>query len=148
MPLRTCLYPGCGSLVTSGYCEKHKNRVRYCAHPGCSTKVSGKSYCAVHDPNNRHDLHRGSASARGYDRSWERVRNSYRAMHPVCERCEAYGTVAAGSLVHHIVPLPEGVRLDFNNLMTLCRACHGILHRELEFSKEKYGREIDFIKNA
>lgn len=145
MPLKTCLYPGCANLVKNGYCDKHKNRERFCSYPGCNIKVKGKAYCSKHDPNNRYDLHRGSASKRGYDRDWEKVRDSYRAQHPICERCFAYDRTKAENLVHHIEPLPDGDRLDFDNLMSLCSACHRTLHRMLENDPQKYKKEIEFI---
>lgn len=148
MPYKTCLYPGCGNLVKNGYCEKHKNREKYCAYPGCGVKVTGKSYCTKHDPDNRYDLHRGSASERGYDRRWEKVRDSYRASHPICERCYAYDRATSENLVHHITPLPEGDRLSFDNLMSLCKNCHRALHRLYETDNKKYWKEIEFIKTC
>lgn len=147
MPFKTCLYPGCSRLVKAGYCEKHKMREKYCAYPGCSEKVQGKSYCAKHDPNNRYDLHRGSAADRGYGRKWEKVRAAYMSRYPICERCKAIlNRVTSAFLVHHVTPLPEGELLDFDNMMSVCRNCHRSLHKLLEFSPENYKKEIARIR--
>jgi len=49
----------------------------------------------------------------------------------ICERCGGIGEI-----VHHIVPLTEKtvnnpiMSLSADNLMLLCRDCHGIVHRE------------------
>ncbi|MBL1219128.1 MAG: HNH endonuclease, partial [Planctomycetes bacterium] len=68
---------------------------------------------------------RPSAAARGYDRTWRRLRRMYLARHPLCEHCLRYDDVTPATEVDHIVSLRDGgERLDVNNLQSLCRACH------------------------
>jgi len=67
-----------------------------------------------------HDERRGSARERGYDYRWEKVRDWYRASHPLCEVCGR-----PMDHVDHIVPLRDGgERLDPDNLQSLCKPCH------------------------
>ncbi|NOG53131.1 MAG: HNH endonuclease [Planctomycetes bacterium] len=73
-------------------------------------------------PPTRHDP---AAAARGYDRTWRRLRRMYLARHPLCEHCLRYDDVTPATEVDHIVSLRDGgERLDVNNLQSLCRACH------------------------
>lgn len=144
---RPCLYAGCPSLVERGYCEKHRNRKRYCAAGGCPEIVQGKAYCDKHDPKlkknrnpekvresyRKHDRKRGSASERGYDAKWNRLSKAYLGKHPLCEHCEKRGILRTASLVHHVKPLRQGgERLNTNNLVALCRQCHEAEHKRLD----------------
>lgn len=74
----------------------------------------------------RYDAERGSASARGYDRRWERFRAWVLATWPLCRDCEAAGRVTASNEVHHIAKLRErpDLRLDPDNVLALCKPCH------------------------
>lgn len=123
---RFCLYPGCSAIVAGGYCDKHLTRQRYCLYPGCNQIVTDSNWCADHQPQRRHDERRGSAAARGYDRRWQTVRAAYMAQYPLCGRCQMRGLVKQADMVHHIVAIADGgARLDFDNLISLCWACHG-----------------------
>lgn len=125
-PKRFCAFPGCGVLVTTGYCDLHKTRQRYCKQPGCSVIVTDSGWCADHQPQRQHDQRRGPAAARGYDRHWQTVRAAYIAQFPLCGRCQALGLVRQADMVHHIVAIRDGGdRLAYNNLLSLCWACHG-----------------------
>jgi 5-methylcytosine-specific restriction enzyme A len=103
--------------------------LHFCGHVGCRT-LTADSYCAEHAP--LHEVredHRDSASARGYDSLWHKVRNRYIASHPLCERCGERGLTVVASVVHHKVPLDQGgARFDQTNLMALCRDCHEQIH--------------------
>lgn len=126
MPMRFCLYPGCPALVNGGYCDKHKARQRYCKQPGCGQIVTDSNWCADHQPAKQHDIRRGSAASRGYDRDWSRVQAAYRKKYPLCGRCQALGIVKQSDMVHHIVAITDGgPRLAFDNLLSLCWQCHG-----------------------
>lgn len=73
---------------------------------------------------------RQSASARGYDHNWNKLRAWKLNKDPVCHLCDIKGLVTAADTVHHIKPVethPE-LRLDPENLMSLCRECHETLH--------------------
>lgn len=100
MPWRSkavCSEPGCNTLTRHGKCEKHARRP---------------------DP-------RPSASERGYDARWHRLRAAYVAQHPVCEiREKCNGDPVAE--VDHIIPISRArhLRLDWDNLQSACKACH------------------------
>ena len=69
---------------------------------------------------------RGSASARGYDRTWQRLRLVVLAEEPLCRFCQLRGVLTAAAVVDHIVPIrvrPD-LRLERSNLRALCEACH------------------------
>jgi len=95
--------------------------------PNCAEE--GKSYCKEHarvippyDP-------RPNASQRGYDWRWQKLRKMYLKHNPLCERCRGLGRVTLADTVHHKKPVedyPE-LRLDWDNLESLCRDCHEIV---------------------
>lgn len=68
--------------------------------------------------------------------AWVRCRKGYLAkVGGLCERCAAKGLVVPAEIVHHKTPLtalnihrPE-IALNYDNLMALCRDCHGAVHR-------------------
>ena len=81
----------------------------------------------------QYDTWRGSSSARGYDRDWQKVRAAVLADEPLCRACMAQGRVTEATEVHHTRPLREhpNSRLDRATLMPLCKPCHsGITVRE------------------
>jgi 5-methylcytosine-specific restriction endonuclease McrA len=117
-------------------CEKHANRERYCATPGCPNKITSGRFCeqCLKNQQQLKEERRGSARKRGYDKTWEKASKLYRSANPICERCLSRGKYNDKDLlVHHIKPLKEGgARLDFNNLQTLCRSCHKAIHKEMD----------------
>ena len=67
------------------------------------------------------DVMRGSATARGYDGQWRRLRKVHLTANPLCHNCGNFATI-----VDHIVPVviaPER-RLDRSNLRSCCVECH------------------------
>ena len=108
-----CAHPGCHALTTSGYCERHAN-----------------------DPKQRRrdaDRFRGSRHERGYGGDWERLRSAYLSDHPLCADCELAGRTTAAVLVHHVMPIETAthLRLDWDNLRSLCHPCHERRHGRL-----------------
>lgn len=80
---------------------------------------------------------RASASSRGYDRQWQKVRAQVLVEQPLCRHCELAGKVQATEQVHHVKPIathPE-LRLDRANLLGLCGPCHSA-----ETGREKVGK--------
>jgi len=60
---------------------------------------------------------------------WRRLRDWYRARHPLCEECQRQGRVMAAELVHHKREISQGGEpLDVDNLQSLCRSCHSKVH--------------------
>ena len=101
--LTVCSRPGCPELASGGRCD------------GCKREA---------------EQARGSASQRGYNRSWERTRAAYLKDHPVCEcdECAAvpYGQRPRATDVDHIDGLgprsPHGH--DPANLRSMAHAHH------------------------
>jgi 5-methylcytosine-specific restriction protein A len=72
----------------------------------------------------------GKAAACGYDNLWNRVRAQYVKEHPLCEECLEQGSVTPVEIVHHKLTVREHpeLRLDMDDLQSLCRVCHGKEH--------------------
>ncbi len=72
---------------------------------------------------------RPAAARRGYSADWQSLREQFLTEHPVCNRC---GRVAV--LVHHVRSVADrpDLRLDRNNLESLCRECHAAAHSKNE----------------
>lgn len=66
------------------------------------------------------DANRGSASARGYGRAWQRLRLLKLRTDPVCE-CGCGGMAEE---VDHKLPLEDGGTNEWSNLQSLTKACH------------------------
>jgi 5-methylcytosine-specific restriction protein A len=76
-----------------------------------------------------YDKERGTASERGYDRAWSKVRKLKLKQDPLCEECLKKGRTEKAVVVHHIVEISQGgERLALDNLMSLCRDCHERIH--------------------
>lgn len=99
-----CRKPGCPGLVRDGTCSV------------CGLLRAQASRV--------HDERRGSASSRGYDRRWQRIRAVQLRSHPLCEDCAQGQRVVAASEVHHIVALRDGGTHEASNLLSLCKSCH------------------------
>jgi 5-methylcytosine-specific restriction protein A len=100
---------------------------RPCSAPGCPTFAS-HGLCEIHRRERDRDLAagRGTAAERGYDRTWERLRNMVRAEEPLCAECLAAGMVDRATAVDHIIPIRErpDLRLVRENLQGICRRHH------------------------
>lgn len=70
--------------------------------------------------------HRESAYRRGYDKRWQRLSDTVAQEQPLCACCLLDGIVRPGVDRHHIVPIEqdESKRLDRDNIINVCRACH------------------------
>jgi len=68
----------------------------------------------------------------GYGWDWQQLQAKFITHNPLCYQCEKIGIVKAAEEVHHIVPITEApwLRLDWNNLMALCVACHRAIDQE------------------
>lgn len=104
MPVRAPRICRCGKAVPSGQ--------------RCACQVKGDQ-----ERKARFDKGRPSASARGLDADWRKLRARHLHNHPYCVRC---GAKEARMNVDHIVPrrLAPARRLDPSNLQTLCQSCH------------------------
>ena len=96
--------------------------MRPCAAPRCPGRATNGRYCADHAhlaKQTRKPDGRPSASARGYDAKWRRVRAAYLKRHPVCVVCGEQATE-----VDHIVPLVDGGTHKWDNLQAMCKTHH------------------------
>jgi 5-methylcytosine-specific restriction protein A len=84
----------------------------------CLATKAKSQYC--------YDKNRGSASKRGYDRAWQKVRVQHLQMEPLCRFCKAQGLVKAAQVVDHIQTVRDrpDLRLDHANLRSLCESHH------------------------
>ena len=71
-------------------------------------------------------MDRPSASARGYDRRWQKNAKVYLASNPLC--ADPFGVHGKWPVmarhVDHVVPRSAGGTDDWNNLQGLCVRCH------------------------
>lgn len=70
---------------------------------------------------------RKSASARGYDARWRKLRKAFLDANPVCVKCLEKNVYEQAVDVDHIQPHrgDDTLRLDWSNLQSLCKSCHG-----------------------
>lgn len=64
-------------------------------------------------------------------KEWNQLRNfKFAEANGLCEECKQKGITRAGIDVHHIVPIEENwdKRLDYDNLILLCKECHNQKH--------------------
>lgn len=75
---------------------------------------------------------------------WKKLRNEKLKDSPVCEECAKNGVSTLATEVHHIRPVEsvagvaamERLMFDWNNLQSLCHACHADIHKRA-FSHSK-----------
>ena len=79
--------------------------------------------------------------------AWQNCREAYKKSKAhLCERCLQRGIIKRGEIVHHIQELNAGnindpaISLSFDNLMLLCRKCHGEIHAGKRFAIDENGR--------
>ena len=96
-----------------------------CAHPGCPALVDpAEKYCSQHKALHPQEIR--SASARGYNRRWQKVSKQYLTIHPLCENCLKNGKYTKATVVDHIKPHRGDPELfwDPKNWQALCKPCH------------------------
>ncbi len=111
-----------------------------CNHPGCGRATTGR-FCDAH--RQRRVEYRGTPAERGYDAHWRRLRAVHLEEHPVCEDCLEQGRLNDCHLeVDHVIPISvrPDLRLDSNNLRTLCRRHHAQKTRRDQDGQE-YGQQ-------
>lgn len=77
-------------------------------------------------------------------KKWKVLRYQKLQSQPLCECCQKKHIITLATEVHHITPV-ESVKteremsllmFDFDNLMSVCHACHSDIHKEM-FSHTK-----------
>lgn len=112
-----CRHPGCGELVRSGYCDKHKPAER-------SDRLAGQR-----DYNKR----RAESDSLYGTQRWRKLSVAFKRRHPCCSECENNGLVRPTEIVDHIVPAKEDLSLfwEWSNLRALCHDCHNKIGRKV-----------------
>lgn len=115
MRLKPCEIPGCPNLVEHGYCEVHANKA-----PKADNRKNFKKL----------DCKKDARTIKFYSgAAWNRTRNAYRKVQPLCEECLRNGKITPSQLVHHKKKLTEILReglnpYNFQYLEALCNNCH------------------------
>jgi 5-methylcytosine-specific restriction protein A len=80
---------------------------------------------------NPKENHKQTTKERGYDYSWDKLSKLKRTHNPLCEVCCEKGMVTPATEVHHKVKIKNrpDLRLDWDNLMSVCRSCHEAIER-------------------
>ena len=101
--------------------------LRPCRHPGCGVLVSG-GYCAAHQPLKKDQR---SAEAQAWrwlygTEAWKRLRGDQLLAEPFCRECAGRGVRAKATDVDHIRDHKGdwAVFTDPENLESLCHSCH------------------------
>ena len=101
--LRPCRHPGCGQLVTSGYCDRHKPKER-------SRSEEAESWRWMYRT-----------------RTWlEDLRPTQLLQEPFCRECARRGDRTRATDVDHIEDHKGDWKTfcDRANLQSLCHSCH------------------------
>lgn len=101
--------------------------LRPCRHPGCGVLVSG-GYCAAHQPTKED---RRSAEAQAWrwmyrTEDWKLLRGDQLLLEPFCRECARRGVRRYATDVDHIRDHKGDWALftDPGNLESLCHSCH------------------------
>jgi 5-methylcytosine-specific restriction protein A len=92
---------------------------------GCGRVVQGAcDVCSKQRKASTED-YRASSGER-YGTRWTELSARYRRKHPLCEECLRQGRTEAAIEVHHKIKVSERPDLVYawDNLMSVCRACH------------------------
>lgn len=104
---------------------------KLCNEVGCGVIVEkGKRYCK------KHTL---LLKSMYNTKRWKNISQYKKNINPICEMCEEEGFVIRGELVHHIKDGEKFKNIFYNldNLKTLCKSCHNIIHRNSIKNKNK-----------
>lgn len=108
---KQCKVPGCKGLTKQKYCDKHQ-------------------HLEIKDKQGQNKFYnknvRDKKSQKFYESTaWRRVRTIYIKRNPLCEICYANSKLTKAAIVDHKTEIKDGGEmLDFNNLQSLCLACH------------------------
>ena len=116
---------GCKNLTSQTYCDEHKYILEE----------------RERDRHKRYDKYKRDQQAKKFygSAAWQRTRE-HRLMldKGLCQHCLKENKLTYATMVDHIIPVRVdwSLRLDINNLQSLCDPCHAI--KTLK-DKDKYG---------
>lgn len=124
-----CAQPGAACHSGDAYCEADvpQRPASPCRRLGCAGTVRpGAAACGQgHAVQKRTVDQRESASRRGYDARWRRIRLMHLRQHPLCANPDQLPAhIVPATDVDHIVPLADGGSSAPENLQSLCHSCH------------------------
>lgn len=98
----------------------------------CGVVVKGQCGYCYNVRQTKTDDYRGTKAERGYGSDWDKFSRRYRLLHPLCECCLLDGRTTPAVDVHHIVKISvrPDLRMDEDNVMSVCRMCHKRLDSE------------------
>lgn len=61
----------------------------------------------------------------------------------MCRECKRYGKTSPATTVHHVIPLDQrpDLKLNINNLISLCDKCHNQMHNRITGELTEKGME-------
>jgi len=65
---------------------------------------------------------------------------------PLCEECKILGRIVEASMVHHIISIKgkdDPCRLEWDNLQSLCEACHDAKHSSAPEARRVQGCDVN-----
>ena len=88
---------------------------------------------------------RGSSTARGYGADWQRLRRRKLQTAPLCEDCKSRGRLTLAVEVDHKIRISErpDLRLDWDNLQSLCAPCHAAKSAAERSGRPMRGCDVD-----
>lgn len=101
--LRPCTYPGCGKLMDSGRCDKHRRE---------------------YDRNQAQAKPSQQTGYRIRGRALQQIRAAHFRREPLCVMCKAAGRVTLATELDHIVALTNNGTDTADNRQGLCVPCH------------------------
>ena len=117
---------------------------RPCNKPGCRNVASDGRFCAKHAVDTAvtrpYDRWRGSPASRGYDADWRRVRlQALERDRHLCQDCLLRKILTPAEEVHHVIPieLAPHLRLELDNLRSLCKPCHSAITARVSIAVPK-----------
>jgi len=116
--------------------------LHHCSKQSCP-RLTHDRFCSKHtkQENEKYEKERGSASERGYNSTWARVRIMKLSNSPLCERCHVKRVIESANLVHHRDRNPRNNEED--NLESLCDGCHDIEHKQERWGGRSLSYQTD-----
>lgn len=97
---------------------------------------AGHRYCDKHGNTKQGitaaDRAQNASDYKIYNTTWRKLRWIKLKRNPLCELCLIKGEIVQAQDVHHMLSVdnyPE-LRLDIDNLQSLCKQCHSTITRE------------------
>ncbi|MBC2196298.1 HNH endonuclease [Listeria booriae] len=114
--------------------------MKYCAYPACHNKIASGLYCDEHKRKPKRKKYPSKNKSFYRTQAWEDLRTDVYIRDG--GRCRACGKFVYGrdAQVHHIKPIwknPE-LKLDVENVILVCAACHPKLEEKPPRSKNNF----------